>query len=208
MIVTLDGHKVEREFEVDATLQQIIDQVRDEQCGPRLVVGVSIDGGECDADDLTRRLDASVDGVGQIDLESGDPRDLAAHALRMIAEQMRTLGQAQIKIAEQINVGDVVQAMPQISQFVGAWQTVQQVIVQVANLTGRDVAADEFDGQPIGEHLAALLGQLRDIRDALESRDLVALADLLQYETPAMCETWSQLLSELADSFRSAPTTP
>ncbi len=199
MIVTLDGDKVETSFPTDATLQAIIDQVRAEQPSDRLVVSVAIDGHTCDEDELGAQLGAPLDGATQIDLESADPVTLAADALRTVADRLDTIGAQQPDIARQINAGEVAAAVPRINGFVQTWQTVQLIIEQISRLTGRDLTTENFAGQPIGEHVTALLDQLRNIRDALDAQDMVTLADLMHYEAPTICETWRDLLRYFAD---------
>ena len=48
------------------------------------------------------------------------------------------------------------------------------------------------------EHLHDLAAKLREVRDALEARDIVLLADMLRYEIPDTCQTWQGILKDMA----------
>lgn len=199
MIVTLDGEKVNETFAADDTLQSVIDGVRTTLLANRMVVGVSIDGQACNDQVLSDRLEERISGVQQIDLESGDPRAISAEALRTVASDMQEVAAEQIDIADEINAGNIAKAVTRIGEFVKAWQSVRQVIVQTSTLLQRDLTQFEYDGQPLTEHLNSLVTQLNDLKSALDAQDMVLLADLLHFEVPPLCEMWKEMLNELAD---------
>ena len=67
MIVTIDGQRVEHDFPAGLTLQDVIDQARAGGTPDRLVVGVCVDGQDCDEQRLAELLVAPVDATTQID---------------------------------------------------------------------------------------------------------------------------------------------
>lgn len=198
MIVTLDGQRVTQEFESGVTLQTVIDSVKANQAGDCMVVGVALDGEECSDGQIGELLQQPLN-CQQVDLESGQPAELAAMALQTIAGQLKSVGSQQEAIADKLNAGQTSEAIKAVSEFVRAWQLVYQVISQVSQLTGQDLTAAEYDGQPIAGYVDELLERLVEIKSALESQDTVLLADLIRYETPPLCETWHSILLNLAD---------
>jgi hypothetical protein len=199
MIVTLDGQRLEADFAAVDTLQALIDRVRVEHLRDRLVVSIAVNGHVLLPEDLDTRLSQPPAAEDQVDLESGDPRAIAADALRHAAEQLAAAGRAQQEVADQLNAGQVAEALGRVGESVCVWQTSQQVIVRCCGLLGEDLTACEYEDRPIREHLSELTEKLRELRDAFEARDMVLLADLLHYEMPSLCETWDALLSHLAD---------
>jgi hypothetical protein len=208
MIVTIDGQRVEHDFPAGLTLQDVIDQARAGGTPDRLVVGVCVDGQDCDEQRLAALLGTPVDATTQIDLQTGVPTQLAAEALRNIAEQVATVGGRQAEIAAGLRGGDVVGSVTRIGELVQAWQLVQQAIVQISTLIRRNLLEATYDGQTVRQHLDAVLVHLRELRDALDAQDMVLLADLLEYETPTVCTTWEQLLRHVGEQIEAdAPAT-
>jgi hypothetical protein len=207
MIVTLDGNKVEKAFEADTTLRAVIDAVRSEQPADCMVVGVALDGQTCTEAELSERLELPLQGVGQVDLETGNPKELGAQALRAIAEQVRKVGGQQEAIADKLNEGETSEAIGEIAEFVKAWQFVHQGIVQICQLTETDLTAMDFEGQPVSAYVDELLDRLVEIKGSLEAQDTVLLADLVRYETPGLCATWNDLLENLAQQLEGATRT-
>lgn len=199
MIVTLDGNRVEQQFDGDGTLQAVIDAVRAEQMPDRLVVGVSLNGQECGDDELAERLTQPVADIEQIDLQSGDPAALGADALHTVADQLKLVAEQQQAIADQLARGEVAEGVTRVGEFVQVWQRVQQVLMQICQLTGRNLLEEQVAGATVNSHLSDVLDRLRELRDALECQDMVLLGDLIQYETPSICNTWHDLLHALAD---------
>lgn len=198
MKVCIDGRKIEDGIEQGCTLQQLIDTVRQTQPADRLVVAVTINGQLCGDEELSSRLGQPIDANAEVELETGDRTTLAADALRAIGEQIAAMGPRHGQIAEQLNAGQLVEAIQEVSDYVTLWRTCSEAVVQCSGLLGQDLTAIEFSGKPIRAYSDELADRLREIRDALEARDMVLLADLLQYEMPTMCDTWSSMMRTIA----------
>lgn len=203
MIVTLDGERLTGSLPVSGTLQTLIDGVRELRLGDRLVVSVAIDGQELLDQELSNRLDTPLDRVEQVDLASADRWQLAADAFREAAERLGESGQEQTAIADLLHAGNVSEAVKRFGGFLEAWQICQQTIGESSRLLVRDLTAVECDGRAVREHLAGLAEKLRALREAFEARDMVLLADLVQYEMPETYQTWRRILTHLATAVAS-----
>lgn len=205
MIVTLDGQRLETPFEPGCTLGTVVDQVRDEHLGDRLVVGVALNGQTMVHDDLEINLDRALKGDDQVDLESADRNAVAVDALRAISEQLGSAARLQPLVADQLVGPGAGEAIRQVGDVVEVWNTCTQAIAQCSGLLGRDLTQVVYQDRPMRERLDDLLTKLQELRTALEARDYVLLADLLHYEMPETCQAWQGLLAELAaDIQRSA----
>ena len=202
MIVTLDGRRIDHDLTPGCSLQGLIDNVREELPAGHLVVSVTVNGREFGENDLIDELSRPLDTEDQVDLESGDRLALSADALRGVAEQLAETGRLQPEIADQLNAGQVAQAVGRIGEFVQTWQACQNAVVQCSGLVGRDLTQEQFAGRSIEDYLGELVERLRDIRDALDARDMVLLADLIHYEVPDLCQTWHDLLLSLAEGLQ------
>lgn len=198
MIVTVDGEKLVRDFKVGSTLQEVIDQARAGLNGERIVVSVAVNGEAYAEAALAEALDVPVPPEAQVDLETGGRAEIAAAALRSVAEELDGLALRQPEIAEQLSAGQTADAIRQVGEVVQVWVACQTAIVQGSGLLGRNLTALEVNGQVVEARLTDLVERLRELRDVLEAQDLVLLADLLHYELPALCHEWRDTLLDLA----------
>lgn len=205
MIVTLDGQRLQTQFNEGCTLGAVVDQVRDEHLGDRLVVGVALNGQSMVHNDLEVSLDRALGTNDQVDLESADRHVVAADALRAIGEQLAEAARLQPAIADRLSGSEASSAIRQVGELVGIWNTCTQAVAQCSGLLGRDLTHVTYQDRPMRAWLDDLVAKLHQLREALEARDLVLLADLLNFELPELCHTWRGLLTELAaDIQRSA----
>lgn len=198
MTVSLDGRPVQTQPDDGQTLQSVIDAARADLGCERLIVTVVRDGLALVNDDLSAALESSVAPSERIELASADRYELAAAALEEIAHQLGDVGRQQEDIARQLTSGQAAPAIERFSSFVTVWQTCQQTVLSCGAVLEADLTAQPHEGRPIREHLTDLAARLRELRDAFEARDMVLLADLLQYELPQLCEFWRNLLNRLA----------
>ena len=198
MIVTLDGNKLDGTFRGHESLRSLIDQVRKDTAGRRLVVSVTVNGERFVEEGLDDRLASPVGDDDQINLESYDRTELVADALREMADKTGAAIATQTTLAELLNKGDSASAMEGIGEFILLWQTCQKTIVQSCDILRTNLTINEYAGKTLADHLSDLADKLREIRDAMEASDYVLLADLLHYETPVLCETWQNVLNEMA----------
>ncbi len=201
MIVTLDDQRLRTTFAPDCTLQMLVEQVR-AQHDNRLIVSIAVNGQRLADDDLDASLPQPLALDSQIDLESGDTRQVVGDALRELAQQFEDAGQRHGEIAERLVAGDAAGAVQDIGRYIGLWQTCQRVLVQCSGLLGRNLTRCEHDHRPVHVWLNEVVKRLAEIRDALEARDMVLLADLVRYELPGLCQTWQALLNDLAKQVR------
>ncbi len=198
MIVTLDGERLSGAFPADDTLQTLIDEVRRAHLGDRMVVSVVLDGRQLLDQELGERLDGPLGQITRIDLTSADSRELASSALREVAIQLAKAADNQAAVAEQLQSGEVSNAVTAFSDFLQVWQTCQRAIIECSGLLEQDLTTVQTSGKSVREHLDGLADKLRELRDAFEARDTVLLSDLFQYEMPEICKTWESIMYDLA----------
>ncbi len=200
MIVTLDGEKLADAYAGQTTLMELIDAVRTQHLPQRLVVGVARNGVPLVNSDLEASLNQPIGEDTQIDLDSAASGELIGAALRGLADQLEQAGADLLTIADALLGQDKSSAIRRVGDFVGQWQAVRDVMVQASGLLDQDLTLHVHAGQTVGEHLQEVVRRLNDVRSALEANDLVLLTDLVRYELPPLCETWSAALREIADA--------
>ena len=165
MIVTLDGNKLDGSFRGHESLRSLIDQVRKDTAGQRLVVSVTVNGERFIEEGLDERLASPVGDEDQINLESYDRTELVADALREMAQKTGAAIATQTTLAEQLNKGDSAAALEGIGEFILLWQTCQKTIVQSCDILRRNLTLNEYAGKAgvIAEELQPAEGQLPDL---------------------------------------------
>lgn len=198
MLVTLDGQRLAGDFSAEATLAALVGDVRTRFLGERLLVGVAVNGVALTDTTLETRLSATVSRDDQIDLESGERCEVVQAALRDAAREIGEAAEDHRALADAINGGRTVEAFESLRELVAVWQGCQRAVVEGGALLGRDLTACEYAGRVVREFIRELAEKLRALRDVLDARDTVSLADLAYYELPPLCETWQGLLQALA----------
>jgi len=200
MTVNLDGRPLDEEITTEATLQALIDRVRAVHLPDRVVVAVHVNDQAFVGAELVERLSQPIAADDRIALESADARAISASALRDAAVQIGQTGAAQTEIADQLNGGQVADAINRVGDSVESWQMIQSVVLQCCGLLGDDLTEYTYEERSVRAHFDDLADKLRELRGAFEARDMVLLADLLHYEMPPLCESWHNLLTHLAET--------
>jgi len=197
MIVTLDDRRVEMAVEPDCSLQTLLDRIR-ATCPDRLIVSVAINGRSLADAELQEALHQPVAADAQVDLHTSEARELVADALRGLALEF---GQARRRcgdLARRLTGGESASALRDIGECIGLWQTCHRVLGQCGGLLGNNLVTYQHADQPVQHWFEQVIEKLVEVRQALEAHDLVLLADLVRYELPTLCETWRDLLNDLA----------
>lgn len=206
MIVTLDGRKLEQLTTFRGTLEALVARARAELTDEQIIVAVTINGRELVGEELNRQLSSEVSNDVQVDLECAAPREIAAAALRESADRLELAAEAMSEVATDFQAGRFTAATGGLTSLLAVWNTCQQTLGQAGTLLHRDLTHELHDG----ETLIALLGKvaetLRSLRDAVEARDSVLIADLLEYEMPGLCQRWNRILQHLADEVERTAT--
>jgi len=200
MIITLDGRPLPAASPPAATLQGLIHGVRETHAGGRLIVSVRVNGQELLGPELGQALAGPISQADRVDLVSAERQDIVADALRELAAQMSQAAAVSTQVGELLAAGRGPAAIERFGDFLRFWQTCRQAIAECGQVLGRDVTPERIGGRTIDEHLRELAGRLRELRDALEARDLVLLGDLVRYELPPLCDGWHGLLTDLAEA--------
>jgi len=162
----------------------------------RIIVEVSVDGQPAPPETLADLAGRAV-ADAEVRLVSADPRELAAVVLSEIDERLDAARQMQLEAASEFQVDRVAEGMQRVGEAVAVWQQTQQAVVQTAALVGIDIDELSVEGKPVSETIRELVEQIVSLKEALEARDTVTLADALQYEWPETVTAWQAVVGEM-----------
>ncbi len=161
----------------------------------RLVVHVLIDGEEPDLERIAALRSASTDSH-TIFVETTEPQTMAREVLDEVEHQIVAAEMLGKDAGALMQSGQQVKAMENLAGCFKRWQHVQESVLKVSQLLRLDLGRLALgDGRPLTAFFEAFSQQLRTIRDALESRDFVALADVLNYEMPESTQSWREAVA-------------
>lgn len=184
--------------ETSATVGQVLKSVlHGVHADGRVVTCIRCDGEEVDADALNAILPERADKFGRLEFESGMPGQLAVEALSHVQAMLIELESAKEQAVERLNQGQTSEAMMLLRTYFDAWHQAHDAVLQSVKLVGVNMDAMSVDELSIAELFEQFANQLRQLKEALEARDHVTLADIMNYEANETTERWIKLIEQI-----------
>ena len=193
MSVTVDREVVAAEEMGLKTVGQVLSHVQREN---RLVVNLLIDGQPPDLTRLTHLRASPVQGH-TLYIETAEPREMALEAVDEVDAQLCQADRLKAEAVEFLHRNQPAQAMERLSGCFGTWHNAQESVMKTAQLLRLDLNAVRVQDRSFAELMEDFTAQLRQIKEALEGRDFVTLADILAYETTQTSTHWRLALDAI-----------
>lgn len=165
-----------------------------------LVTGVLVNG-----EDVTGRDREAVEELGTlrtVELRVHRPEDLVAESLRVTAEMVGPLRRDLALCADQLRIGDEATATLVLFRIIDNFELLRTGVSQMGRILREFLPGDTIellDGFP------PTFGTVLDeVITAQENRDLILLADLLEYELGERLEAWSAAIVPLCERLEKA----
>jgi hypothetical protein len=208
MDLYVDGDKTENACDQDQSLDALLDDVREANLQKqRAILEITCDGLDVDGQTLPGLLAKSVASFKRIDIRTGDPRELVDDALNDAVKSVRETAVIQDEVVRLFGAGKTSEAMKKLSDCVGQWHQINEVIAQsLALLRGH---LPELKGQISGlvKNLEPVREKLTDIRQAVATGDFVLVADILEYEFCEVTDIWQNVLDGLIETLEPSTAT-
>lgn len=186
MSVTIDHEMLSTDDLGLTTIGQVLSHVHTRN---RLVVNLLIDGEE---PDLTRMSDVRRSPLNghTLFIETAEPRQMALEVLEEVDEQLDEADRLKGEAVDLLQRNSAVRAMERLSGCFSTWQHAQESLTKTAQLLRIDLALITIAGRTLQDVFGEFCGQLREVKQAMENRDFVTLADVLTYEMTATSRHW------------------
>ena len=204
MSVLIDGQPVATaDLPAGITVGELTDWVKGALEGRNAILfGIRCDGEEVSTTRLDEVMSRSLGEFEQLEFVSGFARDVVLDVLeesrRCFVESFANVKQA----AEDMAAGNIAQGMAELVECVGIWSNVHEAIVNGGALVGIDFDRLVIGGRHILDWLKDLNTRLREIKNAVESRDNVLLGDILRYEMDETLGGWENMLNGFIEHVR------
>lgn len=170
----------------------------------RLVVRVSIDGAEPRYDQLEQLRAQPLAGKA-VFVETVEPVHLADQICRDVGVLLDEADQMRLEAITSLSAGQHAEALRKLGGCFTAWLHSQESVSKLGRLLRLDldrIALGDTDNTSLSAWLASFAKQLADIRTALESRDFVALSDVLAYEADRATEMWKASIRAIRETMK------
>jgi hypothetical protein len=186
MSVTIDHEMLSTDDLGLKTIGQVLSHVHTRN---RLVVNLLIDGEEPDLNRMGDVRRSPLNGH-TLFIETAEPRQMALEVLEEVDEQLDEADRLKGEAVDMLQRNAAVRAMERLSGCFSTWQHAQESLTKTAQLLRIDLALLTIDGRTLQDVFGEFCGQLREVKQAMENRDFVTLADVLTYEMTATSRHW------------------
>ncbi|MFQ5412439.1 MAG: hypothetical protein ACE5EC_09065 [Phycisphaerae bacterium] len=199
MTAFLDGNEIpSSDLSADLTVGGLIDRLKDglSESGS-MIFAVACEREEVPPDRLNETLEKPVSSISRLDLISGRPERIALEALEQTRDSFADTFAGIKQSAEALASGNLEKGMHSLVDCVEAWADVHEAVTQGGALVHLDFEKTVIEDRHILDCLNDLNTKLREIKEAVESRDHVLLGDILRYEMDGTLRNWEMMLDSV-----------
>ncbi len=197
MKISIDGRtdivSADDGYSLGEILRQIDDFLRERG---RMTVRATLDDNPLTRSDTTL-LKRKVDEFGLLDISTKDIREQAVQALSEVRSHLPVIVQKVVRVSEQIQSGGLDEGYKTLVVCADMVNLVVRVIEEVRILAGIDLDALDLPGASVGERIGEVRDVLKATKEALDARDAVTVADLMEYELAPKLKGWDEVLEGL-----------
>lgn len=200
----LDGKPLSIDgIEGDAQVCTLVERAKTTiESSDAILLEVICDGEVVDATQLETTLAEPVSKYSRFEFVTGSRRAVVVDSLTASARSIGDTFELVHEAAEQLNAGGVAQGMQRLIDCVDIWSQAHEAMISSGQLLDLDLEELVIADKHVFEWLREPATKLREIRDAIESRDHVMLVDILRYEMDEFLEGWKKMLEAYAEYVR------
>lgn len=198
MNVFLDNREIDAVVSKGQTLDDALRHMQTDNCaGGRVVVRLRCDGHDVTSAEMPRILCRPADSFERIEVFTLTRGGLVTEAMEQAETSLHRTDEACKDAGRLINQGQTAEGVETLGECLFIWQQVHEAVAKSIQLLQVDPDTLAVEG----ESLSHLLGKPKDIlmqvRDALEAKDFVLLADLLLYDLVEVTAQWRAIVDRL-----------
>ncbi len=198
MDVFMNDNKLDELTISEGTLEEAVRTVQNDWCAPgQLVINLRCDGRDVPAGQMTEILNKSVSDFNRLEVYTGAPGDLVRDAMEQALNALANTAETNQAVADQLTQGQIGEAVEMLAQNLHIWQQIHEALAKSVQMLNIDADKITIEGKSLTEAIGKPKDLLLQIKDALEGRDYVLLADVLQYEFADVSKQWEAILKEV-----------
>ncbi len=203
MNVYVDDQQIGIDDMPDATVGQVVERIRQTASNrQQVIVELRCDGLDVTGPDLNEMLARPSCQVERLDVQTGSPSTLVIDALDQAVAVLDQAGSALAAIVDDLNAGRTGDGMNKLAEAFRDWLMVHDAIGKSLAMLNLDADKLTVEGQSATQAILAPRDLLLQIREVVQNRDHVQLADILQYEFDNAIRTWRTLVQAILGEAR------
>lgn len=198
MEVVVDGKFGLNASETGTTFREVFDSLRRSAATRRrIVVSFTLDGEILTAEREGVLYSQPPGDYGLLEVRTIDPLQMALDTLSGLGGHLRNMERLHTEAASFIASGEYSKALEKFDACFNAWDILLRVVRDVASLSSADFRTLKAQGETIDVRLRELQDSLLRFSAALEFKDVMRIAEIVQGELKTALSRWKSVIEVL-----------
>ncbi len=198
MEIFIDDDQIDAAFVGNGTLDDALRHMQSHLCAPdRLVIGLRCDGREVPANGMADTLRRPASSFERLEVFTGMKDVLVIDVMEQSSTCLTETQEACRRAAELLTEGKIVEASEMLGDCLRIWQQIHEAVGKSIEMLQLDPELTMVNDEPLIDLIGKPKEILMQVKEALQARDHVLLADILQYEFSETIGQWHLLVSKL-----------
>ncbi len=207
MEVFVDDAPVDTVLDSAATIEDALHHIQSQSCAPdSLVVGLRCDGQDVPVNAMADTLRKPASSFELLEVFTGTKATLVTDAMTQASACLTQTQEACQRVAELLTEGKTVEAAEALGECLRVWQQIHDAVGKSIQMLQLDVLQATVNDETLLAAISKPKETLLQVKEALQVRDHVLLADILQYEFPAVTEQWHAIIAKLREEAQDLET--
>jgi hypothetical protein len=193
MLITLDETPLDATLPDATTLADALFFAQNRLPASRIITKIQLDGTDLEGASLAEARPRSLAGH-TLTLVSADRHEMSLGMIGRLAALIEWLAPQHKQVAALLEKGDQAAAFQGLGRIFSTWQTIQAGYGNLAKINSLTLSLLPVRSLHAEALMNEFVGHLGEMQTALQNRDLVMLADILQYEMDGAVANWMSLL--------------
>lgn len=196
MQIQLDGQSVADTFAQEGTLMEALNHIQSQLCPPdHMVVGISCDGKTIPSEDMEVALAKPASSFDTLEVVTSTKELLVVDVMSEASESLQETEAACRRTAELFAEDKSAEAVKTFGECLRIWQQINDAAAKSIAILELDTERVMIRDDTLADVLAQPKGMLLQIKQALEVKDHVLLADILLYEFSEVIDAWHSVIA-------------
>lgn len=198
MEVYVDDVPIDTVFEGAATLEDALAHVQSHSCpADHLVIGLRCDGQDVPGNAMADTLRRPASSCELLEVFTGTKATLVTDAMAQASACLTETQEACQRVAGLLTEGKTVEAAEALGECLRVWQQIHEAVAKSIQMLQLDASKTTVNDEPLLAAITKPKEILLQVKEALQVRDHVLLADILQYEFPEVTAQWHAIIAKL-----------
>lgn len=198
MKVIIDGFENLVFPEEDETLGELLVQLEEWiKNNRRVIVKIKLEGKPLSEKERRVLFNRKVNEFEVLELFTANPWQWAIDSLEEIKVYLPEISSKMEKVSFFIQQGNYKKALSLLERYIGLWDEINETLRKIGNIFGLDYTRIFLNEKKTSWRMRELLEYLEEAKRAIQENDLLALADILEYELAPRIKDERELVEEI-----------